>query len=249
MGKLKDKIALVTGASKGIGSAIAKKFAEEGAYVFVNYRLSKDAAENVVRSIAKKGGLAEPIKADVSSEKDVREMFSFINEKHGRLDILVNNAGLAEKSIWDLPLGKTDIATVQKVFSVDAFGSFLCSKYASRLMKRGSIVNISSIPALVGDKDGFVYAFAKGSILSLTRMLAKYLAPRIRVNCMVLGSFKTSWVEWLSKEQIKVYLDAIPLRRFGKPEEAANLALFLASEDSSFITGQGIVIDGGEAMR
>jgi 3-oxoacyl-[acyl-carrier protein] reductase len=249
MSKLEGKIALVTGSSRGIGAAIAKKFGEEGAHVIINFRKSKEEADKVAQSIIRKGGSAETIMADVSSEEQVREMFLEIKNKHKRLDILVNNAGLSDGAIWNLPLEDTDIKTVQRVFSVDSFGTFLCSKFALGLMKRGSIVNISSLPALVGDREGIVYAFAKGSVISLTKMLAKYLAPKIRVNCMILGSFRTSWIEWLSEKQLKEYVKSIPLGRLGTPEEAANVALFLASDDSSFITGQSIVVDGGEAMR
>ncbi|HMD79243.1 MAG TPA: SDR family oxidoreductase, partial [Nitrososphaerales archaeon] len=138
----------------------------------------------------------------------------------------------------------------RKVFAVDAFGTFLCTQGAARLMKRGgSIVNVASTPALSGDTEGLVYASAKGAVVSMTRMLAKSLAPRIRVNCMAFGSIKTTWVDWLDEDQVRSYLDAIPMRRFGKPSEAADLALFLASDESSFITGQVVVLDGGEILR
>ncbi len=138
----------------------------------------------------------------------------------------------------------------KRVFAVDTFGTFLCTQGAVRLMKRGSsIVNVASIPALVGDNDGLVYASAKGANISMTKMLAKSLAPRIRVNCMVFGSIRTTWVDWLDQEQAKSYLQAIPMKRFGTPKEAANLALFLAGDESSFMTGQVLVLDGGETMR
>ena len=138
----------------------------------------------------------------------------------------------------------------ERVFAVDAFGTFLCTQGAVGLMKEGSsVVNVASTPALVGDTEGLVYASAKGAVVSMTRMLAKMLAPRTRVNCMAFGSFETTWVDWLGKKQKESYRRAIPMGRFGKPDEAANLALFLASDESSFITGQVIVIDGGEALR
>jgi 3-oxoacyl-[acyl-carrier protein] reductase len=117
-------------------------------------------------------------------------------------------------------------------------------------MKKGSaIVNIASTPALFGDSEGLVYASAKGAVLSMTRMLARMLAPKIRVNCMVFGSFETGWLEWLDDKQIRSYRSAIPLGRFGSPADAAQLALFLAGDESSFITGQAIVADGGEVMH
>jgi 3-oxoacyl-[acyl-carrier protein] reductase len=117
-------------------------------------------------------------------------------------------------------------------------------------MKRGSsVVNVGSTPALVGDTEGLVYASAKGAVISMTRMLAKMLAPKTRVNCMAFGSIETTWVEWLDRRQAKSYREAIPMGRFGKPSDAANMALFLASDESSFMTGQVIVLDGGEALR
>ena len=138
----------------------------------------------------------------------------------------------------------------KRVFAVDTFGTFLCTQGAANLMKRGgSIVNVASTPALSGDSEGLVYASAKGAVISMTRMLAKSLAPRIRVNCMAFGSIGTTWVDWLDKDQVRRYIDAIPLKRFGTPKEAADLALFLASGESSFITGQVIVLDGGEVLR
>jgi len=117
-------------------------------------------------------------------------------------------------------------------------------------MRSGSsVVNVASTPALVGDTEGLVYASAKGAVVSMTRMLAKMLAPKVRVNCMAFGSFETSWVDWLDAPQKESYRKAIPLGRFGRPVEAARLALFLASDESSFITGQVIIADGGEALR
>lgn len=249
MMRLKGKIAVITGGSRGIGSAIARKFSQEGANVVINYRASQKEADELISFIRQQGGEAYSYKADVSSEEQVRNMFLQIKEKFGKIDVLVNNAGLADKRIWNLAFEETDLETVKRVFEVDSFGTFLCSKYASMIMERGSIINVASTPSLVGDMDGLVYAFAKGSVISLTKMLARYLAPRIRVNCMVLGSFRTSWLDWLSKEQLKSYVESIPLKRLGEPEEVANLAVFLASDESSFITGQSIVIDGGEAMR
>jgi 3-oxoacyl-[acyl-carrier protein] reductase len=138
----------------------------------------------------------------------------------------------------------------KRVFAVDTYGTFLCTQAAVKLMKSGSsIVNVASTPALVGDTEGLVYASAKGAVVSMTRMLAKMLAPKIRVNCMAFGSFETTWVDWLKKDQKESYRKAIPMGRFGRPREAAELALFLAGDEASFITGQVVVVDGGEALR
>ncbi len=247
--KLNDKVALITGSSKGIGAAIAKAFAKEGAHVIVNYRVSDYDAKKVVAMIGKSGGRASLLRSDVSNEKDVSEMFGSISKKFGRLDILVNNAGLSDASIWNAKLPRITREMWDRVISVDVIGSFLCAKYSAKLMnKGGAIINISSTPALVGDTQGLVYACAKASVLTMTKMLARILAPKIRVNCMILGSIETGWVQWLSKNTLKAYRSSIPLRRFGNPKEVAGVAVFLGSNDSSYITGQSIVVDGGDVM-
>ena len=246
---LKGRIALVTGGSKGIGAAISRALAREGARVFVNYRSSESEAKEVVGSIRKDGGKAWPLRGDVSSPSDVKEMFELIEEKYGRLDVLVNNAGLADAAIWHAKLKDITPEMWQKVISVDVIGGFLCDQQAVRLMKNGgSILNIASTPVLVGDTDGVVYACAKAAVLTKTKMLARILAPKVRVNCLVLGSIETGWVGWLDKRTVASYRRSIPLGRFGKPEEVANAALFLVSDDASYVTGQSIIVDGGEVM-
>jgi 3-oxoacyl-[acyl-carrier protein] reductase len=245
--RLSGRRALVTGSSRGIGAEIAKVFAREGATVVVNYRSSSSDADSVVDAILRAGGSAFAVKADVSRPEEVTNLFSRVKKELGGLDVLVNNAGLADPEVWNAKLKDITLEMWQRVFAVDTFGTFLCSQKAASMMNRGgSIVNVSSTPALSGDTEGLVYACSKGAVLSMTRMLARILAPSIRVNCMILGSFETTWTEWLDRRQLDSYRSSIPLRRFGRPEEAASLALFLASEESSFITGQGIVIDGGE---
>jgi len=248
--RLKGKRAFVTGSSRGIGAEIAKLFAKEGATVVVNYRVSKADAERVVRSIKSAGGKAFAVGGDVSDPASVARMFSEGRRLLGGLDVLVNNAGLADRSMWAPKLKDTTLQMWQRAFAVDAFGTFLCSQAAVPLMsKGGSIINISSTPALSGDVEGLVYASAKGAVLSMTKMLAKMLAPKVRVNCMVFGSFETTWVDWLDAKQLDYYRSGIPLKRLGKPADAADLALFLAGDESSFITGQSIVIDGGEVAH
>ncbi|MDE1857622.1 MAG: SDR family oxidoreductase [Thaumarchaeota archaeon] len=248
--RLQGKRALVTGSSQGIGAEIARLFSKEGATVVLNHRSGRQHPEPVAAAIRKAGGKATVAHADVSDPSSVDKMFRQAEKELGGLDILVNAAGLADRSLWNLSLEDTTLEMWRRVFAVDAFGTFLCCKGAARLMKRGSsIVNIASIPALVGDTEGLVYASAKGAVVSMTRMLAKMLAPKTRVNCMAFGSIGTTWVDWLSKEQAESYRSAIPLGRFGKPSEAADLALFLAGDESSFITGQIIALDGGEAIR
>ncbi|MDG6942183.1 MAG: SDR family oxidoreductase [Nitrososphaerota archaeon] len=247
---LKGKRALVTGSSQGIGAEIARLFAREGATVAVNHRGGRSHRDAVLDSIEHAGGNALVVHADVSDKRSVDAMFSKLRREFGGLDILVNAAGLADRRLWNIGLDETTLDMWERVFAVDTFGTFLCVQGAARLMKRGgSVVNIASIPALVGDTEGLVYASAKGAVVSMTRMLAKMLAPKIRVNCMAFGSIETTWVDWLDKAQKRSYLSAIPMGRFGKPSEAASLALFLASGQSSFITGQVVALDGGESAR
>ena len=247
---LEGKRALVTGSSQGIGAEIAMRFASEGAIVFLNHRGGRGDREDVLGSIRRSRGRAFVAHADVSDPSSVERMVSEVERRAGGLDILVNAAGLADPSLWNLGIEDTTLEMWKRVFAVDAFGTFLCVKGALRLMKGGgSIINVASIPALIGDTEGLVYASAKGAVVSMTRMLAKMLAPKVRVNCMAFGSMETAWVDWLTARQARSYRAAIPLGRFGKPSEAASLALFLASDESSFITGQVVALDGGEAIR
>jgi len=247
---LRGKRALVTGSSKGIGAAIARSFASEGAVVAVNHRSSEAEANAVAKSIRTKGGKAFVVQADVSDSASVYSMFRQVRRELGGLDVLVNCAGLASADIWNAKFGSLTPEMLRKVFEVDLVGTFLCSQRAVPLMRKegGAIVNIASTPVLTGDVDGIAYAPVKASVLTLTKMLARTLAPKIRVNCMVLGSIETGWVDWLSRERVRAYTKGIPLRRFGSPAEVAKVAVFFASDASSYVTGQSLVVDGGEVM-
>ncbi|MDA4127965.1 MAG: SDR family oxidoreductase [Thaumarchaeota archaeon] len=245
--RLTGKRALITGSSTGNGAAIAKRFAMEGAEVVIHYRKSEEEAASVLDSIKRAGGKGFAIQADLSRRKEISEMFARIKRKLGGLEVLVNNAGLADGTIWNAPLKEITEVMWNRVFNVDVYGTFFCSQEAVPLMRRGgAMVNVSSTPALAGDTEGIVYATGKSAVYGMTKMLSRMLAPKIRVNCMILGSIETSWVNWLSPSRLKDLKSSIPLKRFGKPEEVANLALFLASDESSYITGQGVVLDGGE---
>jgi 3-oxoacyl-[acyl-carrier protein] reductase len=246
--RLKGKVAIVTGSAKGIGRAIALEFAKEGASVIVNYSKSETAAEELAKKI---GSKAIAVKADVSNKEDAEKLIRDAIKKFGRLDILVNNAGHSSDSAWFAKLDDIDDSLWYSALDIDLKGTFLCSRAASRIMLKqgsGKIVNISSIPALVGDEKGLVYTIAKAGVLGLTKALARMLVPKVQVNAMVLGSIKTGWIDWLDKKELDGIMSAIPLKRLGKPEDVAKLAVFLASSDSDFITGQSVVIDGGETM-
>ncbi|MBM3898493.1 MAG: 3-oxoacyl-ACP reductase FabG [Thaumarchaeota archaeon] len=245
--RLKGKVAIVTGSARGIGRAIALEFAKEGASVIVNYSKSKTAAEELAKSI---GSKAIAVKADVSKKEDAERLLASA-KKFGRLDILVNNAGHSSDKVWFAKLDDIDDVLWYSALDIDLKGTFLCSRAASKIMLKqgsGKIVNVSSIPALVGDERGLVYTVAKAGVLGLTKALARMLAPKIQVNAMVLGSIKTGWIDWLDNKELDEIMLGIPLKRLGKPEDVAKLAVFLASSDSDFITGQSVVIDGGETM-
>jgi 3-oxoacyl-[acyl-carrier protein] reductase len=247
--RLAGKRALVTGSSQGIGAEVAKLFAKEGAHVVVNHRPSAAHADHVVRAIHRSGGKAFAVHCDVADPASVSAMFAEVERELGGLDILVNTAGLSDSRIWDVGVPRITLDMWRRVFAVDTFGTFLCTQGALRVMKRGSVLNVASTPALSGDSEGLVYASAKGAVISMTKMLAKALAPRVRVNCMAFGSIETTWVDWLGEKQLEAYREAIPMGRLGRPIDAANLALFLASDESRFITGQVVVLDGGEVMH
>jgi len=245
--RLKGKVAVVTGSSTGNGASIAQAFAREGADVVVHYRSSEAEAKKVVAAIRRMGRESVAIKADISVPEENRAMFGRVEQKFGRVDVLVNNAGLADGGIWNSGINEITWEMWLRVFSFDVFGAFDCAQNAIRLMPEGgAIVNVSSTPVLAGDTQGLVYACGKGAVLTMTRMLAKTLAPKIRANCMILGSIRTGWLQWFDKAAVDALRSSIPMGRFGEPADVANLAVYLASAESSYMTGQGIVLDGGE---
>ncbi len=235
---MKGKVALVTGGSRGIGAAIARAFAAAGMRVAVNYRRSRREAEAVARAC---GGLA--VRGDVS--RDAEGIVRAVVRRFGRLDVLVSSACVSDAAAGTDDLDAVTDGLWDRVLDTDLRGAFKCARAAARVMKRGKIINVASVPALVGGREGLVYSVAKAGVLGLTKSLAVLLAPRIQVNCMALGSIGTGWVEWLSPAARREYEAAIPLGRFGRPEDAAGLALFLAGKD--YVTGQTVVLDGGEA--
>jgi 3-oxoacyl-[acyl-carrier protein] reductase len=245
--KLTGKVAIVTGASKGIGAAIAKELAAEGAAVVVNYSSSKAEAEKVVGTITAAGGKAIAVQGDVSKKADIDRLFAETKSKFGRLDILVNNAGLYEFS----PLENITEEHFHKQFNLNVLGPILAAQNAAKLFDSagGSIVNISSIVSTLAVPGGSVYSGTKGAVDAITRSLASELGSRgIRVNAIRPGMVETEGLHAAGiqgsdmQKQIKAQT---PLGRLGQPQDIAGAAVFLASPDSSWITGETFVIAGG----
>lgn len=247
MSKLKDKVAIVTGASKGIGASIAKQFAREGAAVVVNYASSKQGAEKVVNEITSKGGRAVAIQADFSKPADIDSLFVETEKAFGKLDILVNNAGVYEFS----PVQDVTEEHFHKQFNLNVLGLVFASKAAAKHFgpQGGSIINISSVVSTLGPPGTVVYSATKGAVDTATRVLASELGPRnIRVNSINPGMVETEGVRsaGFAEGDFRKQIEAqTPLGRIGQVEDIAPAAVFFASADSSWITGESLVIAGG----
>ena len=245
--KLEAKVAIVTGASKGIGAEIARHLAAEGAAVVVNYATSKGGADKVVAEIAAGGGKAVAVQADVAKEADVRRLFAEAKKAFGRLDILVNNAGIYEFA----PLEDITAAHFHKQFDLNVLGLLLATQEAVKHFGRdgGSIINISSVVSTSAPPNAAVYSATKAAVDAVTRSLAKELGPRkIRVNSINPGMVETEGVHTagLSSGDLRKQFEAqAPLGRIGQPQDIAPAAVFLASDDSAWITGESLYIAGG----
>ncbi|NCD72089.1 SDR family NAD(P)-dependent oxidoreductase [Mucilaginibacter agri] len=242
--KLKDKVALVTGASKGIGAGIARAFGKAGAMVIVNYASGKKEADQVVGEIQASGGRAFAIQADLSKSPDINQMFEEVKTAFGPVDILVNNAGLA---VFEMIDDLTE-AAFHKQFNLNVLGYLLASQAAVKQMTSGgSIINISSILSTDPYLASSVYSATKGAVDTLTLALARELGPRkIRVNSILPGHTNTPATAGNFDGELGEKLIAgTPLGRFGEPEDIAPLAVFLASEDSNWVTGESIRASGG----
>ena len=240
---LTDKVAIVTGASRGIGKATALALAAQGAKLVVNYASNSEAADAVVAEITSAGGEAIAISADVSQADAVDKMVKQTKEKFGKIDILVNNAGITRDTL----LLRMKPEDWQAVINLNLTGVFLCCKAVSKLMlkqKSGRIINISSVAGVMGNPGQANYSAAKAGVIGLTKTLAKEFASRgVTVNAVAPGFIETDMTEGLQAEEI---LKAIPLSRYGKPEEIADMICFLAgSTASNYITGQVFNVDGG----
>jgi len=243
--KLKDKVALVTGASRGLGKAIALQLAADGARVTVNYMKSADQAEEVVKEIISRGGSAAAVQADITSLPEVEKMVDSLYEQLGRIDILVNNAGVTKDELL-LSMTPEDWNSVIKT---NLGGLFNCTKAVAKYMmvqKSGRIINISSVAGERGGRGQSNYAASKGGVNAFTRSVAMELAPKkITVNAVAPGVVETEMSSTVIRRAKDIILDAVALKRLGQPEEVAKVVAFLASDDSSYITGEVIRVDGG----
>lgn len=245
---MSNKVVLVTGGSRGIGKAIALAFAKEGYDIIINYQGNKLKAEETVMECIALGSAAVSIGADVTNVDQVVGMMEQVVSEFGRIDILVNNSGITKDN---LVLRMTE-ESFHEVIDVNLNGSFHMIKQVSRYMlkqRSGSIINIASVIGLVGNVGQANYAASKAGLIGLTKSCAKEFASRgVRVNAIAPGFIQTEMTEQLNEKIKESILSNIPLRQFGNSEDVANLAIFLASDNSQYITGQVINVDGGMVM-
>lgn len=245
---LENKIALVTGASRGIGRQIALTLAEQGAYVIVNYNGSAEAANQVVDEIKAGGHEAEAFQCTVSDFAAVEEMIKALVKKHGRIDILVNNAGITRDDL----LLKMKECDFDAVINTNLKGSFNTMRHIARPMlkqKGGCIINISSVTGILGNPGQMNYCASKAGVIGMTKSMARELAGRnIRVNAVAPGFIDTEMTRAMTDSAKEAGLAQVPLGRMGTPQDVANAVAFLASDNASYLTGQVICVDGGMAM-
>ncbi|HHV63555.1 MAG TPA: 3-oxoacyl-[acyl-carrier-protein] reductase [Peptococcaceae bacterium] len=245
---LKGKTALITGASRGIGKAIALKLASEGANVVLNYVHNEAAAAEIVGQIENAGGQALAVKADVSLFEEAGELVSKAKDKFGSLDILVNNAGITRDGL----LMRMTEEDFDRVLEVNLKGAFNCCRHAVPIMvkqRSGRIINITSVVGLVGNAGQANYAASKAGLIGFTKALAKEIGSRsITVNAVAPGFIETDMTSALSEEIIQAAKNSTALKRLGQPEDVAELVCFLASPKAGYITGQVLSVDGGMAF-
>lgn len=242
------KVALVTGASRGIGRETALKLAAGGASVIVNYSGNTEAAEAVVKEIISNGGTAEAYKCSVQDFDAVKEMIDYIIKQHKRIDIIVNNAGITRDNLV-LKMSEEDFDCV---IDVDLKGAFNISKHVMRYMlkqKSGKIINISSLVGVTGNAGQVNYSAAKAGLIGLTKSLAREMAAKnITVNAVAPGYVDTDMIKELPDKVKEQIFESIPMKRAGKPSDIANAVCFLASEQANYITGQVLEVNGGMNM-
>ena len=250
MGKLENKVAVVTGASKGIGAAIARRLAAEGASVIVNYSSSKEGADKVVAEITAAGGKAIAMGGSVAVEAEVNRLFDEVKKAYGRVDVLVNNAGVYAFN----PIEAVTVEEYRRQFDTNVMGTLLTVKAALPLFPAtgGSVVNISSVVSTMAPPGSSVYSGTKGAVDTITRVLAKELGPKnIRVNAINPGMVATEGTDsagLIGSDMEKQVVAMTPLGRVGQPEDIALPAAFLASDDARWITGETLFVSGGSAI-
>ena len=248
--RLKGKVALVTGSSRGVGRAIALAYAREGASVVVNYTANQTAGEEVVTAIKEMGEKAVLVKADVSKAADAEALVQKGIDEFGGIDILVNNAGLSRPAM----LLKMTEDQWDQVVDIHLKGAFLCTQFAARHMKeqnKGKIINVTSVAGIVGTVGQINYSAAKGGLLSFTKSAARELARyNVCVNVICLGIVATDMTEKIrTDEKLKeIYMNRILLKRFAEPDDISPAFVFLSSDESDYITGQLLCVDGGYGM-
>lgn len=246
--RLKDKVAVITGASRGIGRGIAEAFAAEGAKVVAIYRGSQSAAEDLVNAITAKGGIAKAYQADVADLPQIKTLFETIEKEVGPVDILVNNAGIIHDDLFV----RMEPADWAKVVHTNLFGTYnCCHQIAFAMMRRrgGRIINVSSVAADFVNMGQTNYAASKGAIDSFTKSLAVELAPRgVTVNAIAPGFIETDMSSAVLNKAGDMIAKMIPMRRLGKPEDIARVAVFLASAEGGYMTGQILTVDGGLSL-
>ncbi len=246
--RLKEKVALITGGARGIGKAIALTLAAEGADIVVA-DVNLEEAQKTAQEIEGMGRKALPLSVDVTSFEKVEEALNKILDKFTKVDILVNNAGITKDNL----MLRMNPADFDAVINVNLKGTFNCTKAVSRPMikqRQGRIINIASIIGIMGNAGQANYAASNGGVIALTKTAAKELASRnINVNAIAPGFIQTAMTDKLSEEVKAKMMEAIPLAKLGTPQDVANACLFLSSEESSYITGQTIVVDGGMVMQ
>jgi 3-oxoacyl-[acyl-carrier protein] reductase len=245
---LNGKVAVITGAGRGIGRAIALQFAEYGSKVVINYRNSIAQVEELLTTIKNAGGEAIAIQADISREEEAKKLVEEAVKHFGRLDVLVNNAGVTKDNL----LMRMSEADFSSVIDINLKGTFFCTKHAATVMlkqRSGKIINISSVVGLTGNVGQVNYAASKAGVIGMTKTVARELASRgITVNAVAPGFIETDMTNQLSDKVKEATIANIPLKRYGIAKEVANAVSFLASDSANYITGQVLQVDGGLVM-
>jgi NAD(P)-dependent dehydrogenase (short-subunit alcohol dehydrogenase family) len=244
------KTVVVTGAGRSIGKTLALGFAAQGATVLVHYAHSRQGAEEVVRQIESKGGKALLAQADLSQPAEAARLVHEAHAQLGPLDVWINNAGASANSAETQ--GMSEIEVFERIMGVDVMGTWRCCREVERYMRPGGCILTTGWDRALDGAAGLpnqMYAMSKGAIMSLTRCLAIEFAPHVRVNCIAPGRIENEWSQTLSEKSRRQAVQDIPLQRWGTPDDILNTALFLASPAASFMTGQVLLINGGEIVR